>query len=489
MNRILAIPRSQRPLAARLETAPRLREGLGWAAAAVGAVAVGAATVGHAKYVAAVAGMGVLAWFVLRRPGNGFLLALALALAAPYWVTLGAEQLPVERLVLVLAAGGLVAGAWRTRLSFVDAAVLVVIAMHIFTWSANKSAAVPQGLLIASVIPLVVYLVTRLSVSWETLERVMWVALVFAVLGSLTVFYEYFVAGHVVFNDAGAGVQSQFDAGSGKIFRPGGVFGGAPAASIVLSVTLLCTLPLVSRHVGLKRLLAAGMLLVVLFAVVLTFSRAGWTGLLAGTLVFLFLLPWKVQRWAALVAVIGVAATVVLWAGPPAATQSTTFREGVVRSQTVSARQSFWSLVPGLATDSGSHLAFGRGFDVFFGTGLVDHHLAENNLLLDEGGPHNDYLRALVEEGLVGLIAYLVWLLGAAWIGMRRVHKLRPRSADRTVLAGFTGAVVCYAVASLTHDTSHNVPSLMIVGIMSGILVTLAKSPGSQSDQRLQEAG
>lgn len=348
--------------------------------------------------------------------------------------------------------------------------------VEVASWSATRAEAVPYGLLIASVVPLVLYLVVRVSVSWELIDCLLPCITVFATVAAFTVLYEYFVAGHVVFANAADPTLSQFNAGSGRLFRPGGVFGGAPTASIVLSMTLLASLPLVLKARGRSRLIYAGALLVMLLAVVLTLSRAGWTGLAAGLLAFMWLFPWRVEWWTRLLALTALLATIVIWAVPPATTQSTFFREGIVRSQNTSGRENLWSRTPDLVADSESHLFFGHGFDAFFGTGSMDAHLAENALIVEGGGPHNDYLRALIEEGLLGLVLLLGWTVGSVLLGVRRLRRLPARTPERNTLAALTAAVVCLLVSSLTHDTTHSIPVVMAAAIVTGVLITLAKS-------------
>ncbi len=443
-------------------------------AALMMSVVVGAGVARDPKYMVAFAvaiGVGLL---LVHRRGNGWLLAVALALGVPYWTTFGSAQLDGERLVLVAAGAGLVAGGWRSRLSGVDLAVIGLAVLDIASWSSSRADGVPYGLLIASLIPLALYVVTRVSVSWASIDRLLKVLLFFSTVGALTVLYEYFVARHVIFVPVADPTVSPYNGGLGRIFRPGGVFGGAPTASVVLAATLLASLPLAIRERGRTRLICVGAMGVILVAVALTLSRSGWTGLGAGALAFLWWAPWRARWWIELVGVIAVLATVALWAVPSAATQSTGFQEALVRSENTTGRFQLWSVAPGLIADSTSHLVFGRGFDVFFSTARIDPQLAATPLIF-EGGPHNDYIRALLEEGVVGLLLFCGWTFGAMLVGYRRLRTLPARTPERIVLAAFTGAVLSLSVSSLTHDFAHGVPVIVVSGIITGVLVTLAK--------------
>ncbi len=450
-------------------------ESLTWLAAVVLAVVVGAGVAWNAKYIVALGGMTMVVALLLQRRGNGFLLALAIALSVPYWITFGSAQVDAARLMLVSACAGLVAGGWRTRVSLVDLAVVGVAATNIFSWSSTQTQAVPHTLLIYSLIPLGLYLVARVSVGWDSADRLLRAVLLFATIGALTVLYEKFVAGHIVFNDVADPASSQFNGGSGKLLRPGGIFGGAPAASIVLSMALLASLPLAVKERGVRLLVTAGSMLVILLAIVLTFSRAGWAGLVTGLVVYLWLYPWRLRWWAQSLLVLATIATIVFWALPSGATQSSGFQEAVVRSQNVTGRFSLWAASPRLILDSPTHLVFGRGFDTFYSTG-VSAEPPGGSPLWAEGGPHDDYLRALVEEGVVGLVFLVGWTLGSVRVGVRELWRLPARTPQRSVLGALTGTVVCYIIASIGHDVSHNEPSLVAVAIFTGVLMAFAKS-------------
>lgn len=223
--------------------------------------------------------------------------------------------------------------------------------------------------------------------------------------------------------------------------------------------------------------------MLIVFAISITLSRSGWTGLAAGLLAFLMLAPWRLRWWVELVAAAAILATIVFLAVPAATTQSQVFQEAFVRSANTTGRESLWSLTPPLISDSLSHLIAGRGLDVFFGTGRFDDHLAVSPIL-PQGGPHNEFLRALIEQGAIGLVLLVGWTLGSALVGYRRLRELPPRAPERIVLAAFTSAVICIVVASLTHDTSHSVPVVVVTALVTGVLVTLASSrPGGVSDE------
>jgi putative inorganic carbon (HCO3(-)) transporter len=74
--------------------------------------------------------------------------------------------------------------------------------------------------------------------------------------------------------------------------------------------------------------------------------------------------------------------------------------------------------------------------------------------------PHNDFLRAYVETGLIGLGAYLAMLAALVGLGRRAVRASPPGSLDRGVAAGFLGCAVAFVAVSLTANVISNVVNL-----------------------------
>ena len=81
-------------------------------------------------------------------------------------------------------------------------------------------------------------------------------------------------------------------------------------------------------------------------------------------------------------------------------------------------------------------------------------------------------LRTILEEGLVGLVLLLGFLLAPVRLGVRRARSLIAGSEERLLVAGLTGAAVCYALVGLFHDLSNNVQDLTVGALILGVLVT-----------------
>jgi putative inorganic carbon (hco3(-)) transporter len=78
--------------------------------------------------------------------------------------------------------------------------------------------------------------------------------------------------------------------------------------------------------------------------------------------------------------------------------------------------------------------------------------------LTDEGKqPHNDFIRAYVETGVIGLVAYLFLLAALLGLGVRAVRASPPRSFDRGVAAGYLGCAVAFVAVSFASNALSDV--------------------------------
>jgi O-antigen ligase len=74
--------------------------------------------------------------------------------------------------------------------------------------------------------------------------------------------------------------------------------------------------------------------------------------------------------------------------------------------------------------------------------------------------PHNDFIRAYVEMGLIGLGAFLAVLIALVGLGRRAVRASPRGTLDRGVAAGFLGCAVAFVAVSLAANVTLNVVSL-----------------------------
>jgi putative inorganic carbon (hco3(-)) transporter len=71
--------------------------------------------------------------------------------------------------------------------------------------------------------------------------------------------------------------------------------------------------------------------------------------------------------------------------------------------------------------------------------------------------PHNDFLRAYVEEGALGELAYLGLLLTMAGVGVRAVRSSAVGSLDHSIGAGYLACVAAFIVSSTSDNMYTNV--------------------------------
>jgi O-antigen ligase len=74
--------------------------------------------------------------------------------------------------------------------------------------------------------------------------------------------------------------------------------------------------------------------------------------------------------------------------------------------------------------------------------------------------PHNDFIRAYVETGLVGLGAYVAMLISLVALGRRAIRRTREGTFERGVAAGFLGCSVAFIAVSLVANVISNVVNL-----------------------------
>ena len=74
--------------------------------------------------------------------------------------------------------------------------------------------------------------------------------------------------------------------------------------------------------------------------------------------------------------------------------------------------------------------------------------------------PHNDFIRAYVETGLVGLGAYVAMLISMLVLGRKAVQRTRKGTFERGVAAGFLGCAVAFIAVSVVANVISNVVNL-----------------------------
>lgn len=419
-----------------------------------------AVATGRVRYALVLLIASPASWLVSRRRG-GLLAGVALILVVPSWLAVGSAQLAVLRVAPLFAATALLT-ARDFRPNRIDAAVAILLL-------AAVGSVVIQGMpgtgkvLLNEMIALGFYVGARV-VPAAAARKVMTAAHLAGALGALTVIYEWH-AGHSIFVDANA---YYWNATESTIFRPGGIFGSPPGAATVLAITALLGLPaLRSAASARERGVLAVSSLVTVIACVLTLTRASLIGLAVGLAVYLWLSRSSLITPTRMVIGVLVASLVVV-VGLPLIQSTGTFQQAVARPGNLGTRESIWQLALPIVFDSPSHLAFGVG--------------AENTVVPGQGGPasaalgsspslisegtHNQYVLALLEQGLVGLGAVVLWLGAMILAGTRtalRVH------GDPTV-AALTATVVAMAIIFAANNALLHPPSFAVLALAGGLL-------------------
>jgi O-antigen ligase len=74
--------------------------------------------------------------------------------------------------------------------------------------------------------------------------------------------------------------------------------------------------------------------------------------------------------------------------------------------------------------------------------------------------PHNDFIRAYVETGIVGFVAYVAVLVSLLMLGWRAIKRTKKGSFEQGVGAGFLGCALAFIAVSLVANVTSNVVNL-----------------------------
>jgi O-antigen ligase len=219
-------------------------------------------------------------------------------------------------------------------------------------------------------------------------------------------------------------------------------------------------------------------LLISAVALCVTFTRAGVIGLVGGLVLYLALLrPPRIGRL--VYAGILVATVIGLFVLPKVAGTSW-YEQGVVRPGSLSVRESYWSAAWPVIVNSPEHLLVGHGINSLIHDPTGREALADPQIdiaavpTLSTLSPHSQYVRTLVEEGVVGLVLLLAWLGLSLLLAARGAWRAPP--LDRAPLAACAAAVACFLIGAYVSDALRETTPFAIVALASGVGVTLAGS-------------
>lgn len=419
-----------------------------------------------------------------QRPGYAVLFGVGVVLVVPASSYLGlatATPLRVGALVALIS----LLSTRRSRLRSSDVGVIGIVTLAALLWAMNQGLGVSLSTMTIVLLPFTFYLCVRVNGAADMLRPALWVLFACGIVGALTVVAEATV-GHSIFFDP---LAYQYRALTGQVFRPEGIYASPPGAAIALGMIVLSTAGLFREKrwtVG----LGASLMLI---AIILTFGRAGWLGLVFGSATFYLLVSWQTGASRRLVLIV-IGAGIVSLAGAlfvlPDFKTNEKVQSALVRSEASAQREDIFTLTRSLIADDGQHILAGRGPGMILGVNngdpvRLDTGIVSTPLILERGGPHSTYLLVLIEQGIFGLFFVMLWLVGSVTIGA--VAARRFTGQDRALLAGLAGAVTCYIIASLWHDTAHASQNLALAAFVSGLLVVTCTAVNRSEDSEVGE--
>lgn len=88
--------------------------------------------------------------------------------------------------------------------------------------------------------------------------------------------------------------------------------------------------------------------------------------------------------------------------------------------------------------------------------------------------PHNDYLRAFAETGVLGLLGFLLVVIALIAVARRALHYARP-GLDRGIAVGFTAVLVAYLIDSFGDNLMSEVVVLWYFYVFAACAVAVAR--------------
>ena len=247
--------------------------------------------------------------------------------------------------------------------------------------------------------------------------------------------------------------------------------------AILMALAALAVLP------DRRRVMALAVIVLGSPALLLTYTRGAWLALFIGALLVGLVLR-RVSIIAGLLAVGLATALLIPSVGDRISTVTDVSGEETYApgQDSLAWRVDYWQRALDLSEDS-----------PVVGIGLKQ--VADS--LPEAKQPHNDFVRAYVELGALGLIAFAVMLGRFMWIGPRGSSLLRRQRGssvpdiDRAIAAGFAGVGLAFLVMSLTANLMSQAVVLLYVmalaGLASAVLVQASDRRSASTQQRPAE--
>jgi O-antigen ligase len=101
--------------------------------------------------------------------------------------------------------------------------------------------------------------------------------------------------------------------------------------------------------------------------------------------------------------------------------------------------------------------------------------------------PHNDFLRAYVETGILGLGAYIAALGAMVALGARAVRRTVPGTFERGAATGFLGTAVAFVAVSAVANVISNVVFLWYIFAYAAVASALVRAGEPVSAETTQQ--
>lgn len=230
-----------------------------------------------------------------------------------------------------------------------------------------------------------------------------------------------------------------------------------------LVAVILVTIPMAMRLSGRLRLLAWTVVAAASIELVFTNTRGTWIGVIVGVIVLGLI---ENRR---LVVGLLLLVTVAVLAFPGVRERITDLSDDPSERRSEDSldwRLDHWSTIIPWAEDS---RLTGVGF------GMV------RQIDEDRKSPHNDYVRAYVETGYVGLAAYVTFMIGflsTAWRARRRVSE----GWTGGLTAGVFAFAVAFAVVSLAENLVASITFMWYAAALAAIASWIVHNAGDQQE-------
>lgn len=223
---------------------------------------------------------------------------------------------------------------------------------------------------------------------------------------------------------------------------------------LVLFAPMVAGLAYYSRKMWVKVLAVCGTGMMCMCCI-FTFSKGAWGGLVVAVLVFAIFLDRR------LIALMGVAGCGALLTIPSIANRITyMFTSDYAAASQRAGRMVRWATGLDLLHESNPLLGFGLGR--FGGAVAMQNKIIEQNEEFSYFYMDNYYLKTLVEMGYVGLIAFIILLVGMSLWCLRSIGRTKLCETDRTrVLAVSLFSGMCGVMVHCYFENIFEVPYMM----------------------------